>query len=123
MSEELEAKVDQDELEENTAENGVEETMDIWEHINELRSRLLKSLLALLLTTVLSFMFTQQIIEFLARPIGGIENLLSIEMTENMGVFMRVSLLSGLIFAIPFIVYQILAFVIPGLRQSERKWI
>ena len=130
MSEKLKAGLNQDDIDDldngaiegDTLEEG-EETMDIWEHINELRSRLLKSMLALLATTMLSFAFTQQIIAFLAKPIGGIEKLVSIEMTENMGVFMRVSLLSGLIFAIPFIVYQILAFIVPGLKQSERKWI
>jgi sec-independent protein translocase protein TatC len=118
MSKEVDSDAEEADLEEET---GI--TMDIWEHVNELRSRLLKSLLALMVTTGISFAFTQQIIGFLAVPIGGVDKLVSIEMTENMGVFMRVSLLSGLIFSIPFIVYQILAFVMPGLRESERKWI
>ncbi|MCE5207238.1 MAG: twin-arginine translocase subunit TatC [Chloroflexi bacterium] len=102
---------------------GNELTMDIWGHIEELRVRLLKSLLALLVTTLISFAFAQQIIEILAVPIGGVENLVSIEMTENVSVFMRVSLLSGVILAFPFIVYQILAFIMPGLKPGERKWI
>ena len=97
--------------------------MDIWSHVGELRSRLLRALIALIVTTLISFAFTEQIIRFLAVPIGGIENLVSIEMTENVGVFMRTSLLSGFILALPFIVYQILAFVVPGLKDNERKWI
>ena len=97
--------------------------MDVWSHIGELRARLLRAMIALVITTVISFMFADEIIRFLAIPIGGIQNLLAIEVTENMGVFMRVSLLSGFIFALPFIVYQILAFVIPGLNENERKWI
>jgi sec-independent protein translocase protein TatC len=97
--------------------------MDVWSHIGELRARLLRSVLALIVTTMVSFAFAEKIIRFLSIPIGGLENLLAIEVTENVGVFMRVSLLSGFIFALPFIVYQILAFVMPGLKQSERKWL
>jgi sec-independent protein translocase protein TatC len=89
--------------------------MDIWEHVNELRSRLLKALFSLIVTTFLSFMFSQYAIEILARPIGGIKNVVSIEVTENVGVFMRVSLLSGFILALPYILYQIFAFIVPGL--------
>lgn len=104
-------------------ENDSDLLMDIWSHIGELRARLLRAVIALVLTTLLSFAFAEKIIRFLAVPIGGLENLLAIEVTENVGVFMRVSLLSGFIFALPFIVYQILAFIVPGLKQSERKWL
>lgn len=97
--------------------------MDVWSHIGELRARLLRAVLALVVTTMISFAFTESIIRFLALPIGGLENLLAIEVTENVGVFMRVSLLSGFVFSLPFIVYQILAFVMPGLKKSERKWL
>ncbi|WP_049784849.1 MULTISPECIES: twin-arginine translocase subunit TatC [Anaerolinea] len=95
--------------------------MAIWDHINELRSRLLKALFSLIVTTLLSFMFSQYAIEILARPIGGIKNVVSIEVTENVGVFMRVSLLSGFILALPYILYQIFAFIVPGLLPHEKR--
>ena len=100
-----------------------EARMTLLEHLAELRQRLLKALIALALTTTLSFVFTPQIIEILTRPIGGPEVLQAIEVTENVGVFMRVSLLSGLVLAMPVIVYQLLRFILPGLKPHERRWI
>lgn len=97
--------------------------MDIWAHVGELRARILRSLIALILTTAISFAFSETLIRFLARPIGGLDRLLAIEVTENISVFMKVSLLSGFIAALPFILYQLLAFIIPGLKKHERRWI
>lgn len=92
-------------------------------HLNELRRRLIYCLIALAIGVTVSFSFAQNILEFLAKPIGGLENLQSIEITENIGVFMRISLLAGFIIALPVIFYNIIAFIAPGLKPSERKWI
>jgi sec-independent protein translocase protein TatC len=96
--------------------------LGIWEHINELRKRLLKALLGLIAATAVSFSLAPMLIEFLARPIGGTEKLISIEVTENISTFMRVSLLSGFIIALPIIFYQIWAFISPGLLPNEKRW-
>ena len=95
----------------------------IGEHIEELRKRLLVAVIALAVTTLASFAFTEQILDLLTLPIGGLENLQSIEITENVSVFMRVSLLSGFILALPVIVYELLAFIMPGLEPKERRWV
>jgi sec-independent protein translocase protein TatC len=76
-----------------------------------------------LLTTIASFAFSQKIASFLAEPIGGLQAMSSIDVTENMSAFMKISLLSGVIMALPVIFYQILAFVMPGLKTNERTWI
>jgi sec-independent protein translocase protein TatC len=101
----------------------LESSAPLLKHLDELRQRLFKAFLALILTTGISFAFSQKIIEYLAEPIGGIANLVSIEITENMAIFMKVSLLGGFILAMPIIVYQILAFVLPGLKTNERVWL
>jgi len=93
------------------------------EHIDELRSRLLKSLIALILAVGVSFVFANQVINILVEPIGGLEKLQSIEVTENLTVFMKVALLSGFILALPVITYQAAAFVLPGLKPNEKKWV
>jgi sec-independent protein translocase protein TatC len=93
------------------------------EHIEELRGRLLRAMIALLLGTALSFYLGDRLLKLLLVPIGGMENVQSIEVTENVSVFMRVSLLSGFIIAFPFILYQLLAFILPGLTKSERRWV
>jgi sec-independent protein translocase protein TatC len=100
-----------------------EQGMDIWEHIGELRKRLFKALLGLIAATLISFSIAPMLIDILAMPIGGTEALISIEMTENISTFMRVSLLSGFIIALPIIFYQIWAFVSPGLLDNEKRWL
>lgn len=97
--------------------------MGIWEHVAELRTRLLKALVALVLGVLVGFLITEQMIFWLAQPIGGLDKLQSIEVTENISVFMRVSLLGGFILAFPVIFYQIMAFVLPGLNKNEKRWL
>src|SRR5512138_2696115 len=108
------------------AENNVphEDEMSVWDHIGELRTRLIWGMGALVVTTVASVIFlADYFIEFLARPIGGLNKLVAIEVTESVGVYMRVSLLAGFVMALPIIVYEILAFVVPGLYENEKRWV
>lgn len=97
--------------------------MTILSHINELRKRLLVAVVALAVTTLASFAFSQTLAELLAKPIGGLSAMASIEVTENVTAFMKISLLSGVVLAMPIIVFEILAFVLPGLKPNERRWI
>lgn len=97
--------------------------MSIWQHLEELRKRLLYSLVALMVGVIISIVFADYLIELLASPIGGLEALQSIEVTENIAVYFRVTMLSGFIMAFPFILVQLLLFVLPGLKKEERKWI
>ncbi|MCS7177714.1 MAG: twin-arginine translocase subunit TatC [Anaerolineae bacterium] len=92
-------------------------------HVEELRRRLLWALAALAVGVVISALFTHQVLTWIARPVGGLENLEAIEVTENLGVFMRVALLGGAILAMPFIVYQVWQFVTPGLSPLERRYV
>ena len=101
----------------------LETSKPLLNHLNELRQRLFKAFLALIITTGISFAFAPQLIEFLTTPIGGAEALVSIEVTENVAIFMKVSLLSGFVLGMPFIVYQIMRFVLPGLNRREKTWL
>ncbi|MFC1992372.1 twin-arginine translocase subunit TatC [Chloroflexota bacterium] len=89
-------------------------------HLKELRQRLIKSVIAIAITTVISFIFAPQIFEILKAPAGDI-NLIFIEMTEMIGAYMRVSLACGLILAMPYIVYQFLMFISPALTRKEKR--
>jgi sec-independent protein translocase protein TatC len=102
-----------------------EESMlsSLGEHINELRKRLLYSLVAIAVGIVISFVFADRIITLLVDPIGGMQNLQSIEVTENISVYMKVALLSGFILVLPFTTYQVVAFILPGLKPSEKRWL
>lgn len=97
--------------------------MPLLQHLNELRRRVFVAFGTVMFTTLLSFGFAELLIDIFAAPIGGKEALVSIEVTENVAIFMRVSLLSGLVLSMPVVIYQVLRFVLPGLQGSERLWI
>ncbi|HTX78716.1 MAG TPA: twin-arginine translocase subunit TatC [Longilinea sp.] len=97
--------------------------MSFWDHVEELRRRLIVAMIALAVTTMISFAFADKIIALLTIPIGGPDKLQAIEVTENVTVFMKVSLLSGFLLALPVILYELMAFIIPGLKPSERRWL
>jgi sec-independent protein translocase protein TatC len=92
-------------------------------HLEELRRRTFTAVAVVAATTLLSFIFADQLVDFLTGPIGGRAALVSIEITENMAIFMRVSLLSGVVLGMPGVVYQVLRFVLPGLTGRERRWL
>ncbi len=95
----------------------------IWEHINELKSRLIKAIIGLIVGIVLSFIFTEKILAILAEPAGGVDALQAIQVTETISAYMRIALISGFIISLPWIVYQLLAFLLPGLKPNEKKWV
>ncbi len=101
----------------------MESSIPLLEHLNELRIRVFKAFFALILTTGISFAFSRPLIQYLATPIGGIHKLVSIELTENIAIFMKVSLFGGFVLGMPVIVYQIMAFILPGLKRNERNWL
>ena len=100
-----------------------DEPRSFLEHIEELRQRLLRALIALAVGVVISALFTNQILAWMARPVGGLEKLEAIEVTENLGVFMQVALLGGALLAMPFIVYQVWQFITPGLEPHEKRYV
>jgi sec-independent protein translocase protein TatC len=97
--------------------------MSIWRHLDELRKRLVHSMIAIVVGVVICIIFAEFLLEVLARPIGGFEKLLSIQVTENFSAYFRVTLLGGFIIALPFILLQLYLFVGPGLTDKEKKWI
>ena len=94
----------------------------LWEHIDALRGHLLRIVIALALGVGISFYFTIPLMSYLAIPVGGLENLQAIEVTEEVGVFMRVALMSGIAIMLPYIAFEIWLFAAPGLRARERKY-
>lgn len=90
-------------------------------HVYALRKHLLRVVLVLVLTTSISFIFVGDIMEYLASPIaGGINELIAIDVTENIGTVMRVTLLSGFTLALPYVIFEIYLFVAPALSINSR---
>lgn len=97
-------------------------TMPLMEHLVELRNRLIRVFIALFITTGVSFIFAKQVFLILMVPLGD-ARLQALRPTETLGNYMKVSLLCGLILAMPVIVYQIGRFLLPGLTKQERKYL
>ena len=98
----------------------LENPYSVFEHLNALRKHLFRATLVLLVISAITFTYAENILSILAQPIGGIDQLIAVEITESIGVFMRVSMLTGFTFALPYIVLEILLFAAPGLTRRER---
>jgi len=94
--------------------------MGLFEHINALRKNLFRALIFLVIATALSFLYTTKLIDIMARPVGGLEALRAIDVTEPISVYMRVALLVGFALAFPYIAFELWLFAAPGLKKKER---
>jgi sec-independent protein translocase protein TatC len=97
--------------------------MSIWMHLDELRKRLMHSLIAIVVGVVIAIIFADTLLGLLARPIGGFDQLLSIQVTENFSAYFKVVTLGGFMLALPFILTQLYLFISPGLSEKERRWV
>ena len=91
-------------------------------HFQELRRRLIRSVIAVAIATTLSFIFYKWIFHILMLPAHDIK-LVFIEMTEMVGTVMKVCLASGLILAMPYLTLQAIMFVSPALTRKEKKYV
>lgn len=105
--------------------------MSVLEHLEELRWRIIKSVLVVIACAVVVFIFNEPIIHFLERPLhaggffardGQTIRLIFTSPTEYFMAVVKVALLGGLYLALPVVLYQIMAFISPGLMPNERRW-
>lgn len=105
-----------------------------WEHLDELRSTIIHSLVAIMLFAVVAFVLKDQLFgiilaprssEFISYQLLGVEpfslHLMNTGLTEQFMVHMRVAIYAGLLCATPYILYELFCFVAPGLYQNERQ--
>lgn len=101
----------------------VNDKMSFMEHLGELRTRIVRSLIGVLVGLVIAFPLSQRVVDYLARPIQATGNtLVFLAVTEAFWVQMKVALIAGLFIASPVIMWQIWSFVAPGLYQTEKKY-
>jgi len=94
--------------------------MPLLEHLEELRKRIIRSIIALTVGVVLSFVFKSYLLQILVVPLNGKE-LITLSPTESFMTVLKVAGYAGMILASPVIIYQTWAFVAPGLRSKERR--
>src|SRR5437879_4205676 len=92
--------------------------MTIVEHLEELRVRLLISLVAFGVATIIGYLFVERILALLLKPVGQVVFLAP---TEAFFVRLKVAALAGVFLSLPVILYQIWRFVSVGLTPTERR--
>lgn len=103
-----------------------EKALTLRGHLVELRRRLLWSVIAVVITTGISFAFARRIFDFLESRAPGPEEgviIVFVEVTEMIGTYMKVCLYSGIVLALPFLIYQMVMFVHPALTRQEKRYL
>lgn len=101
----------------------MERELTIIEHLNELRKRIIISLVALGIGTVFSLPFASYGLKILKLPSSGvIEKLVFFSPQEGFMIYMRIAFLSGLIVSMPVILYQVWAFILPAIEERRRRY-
>ncbi len=96
--------------------------MPFLEHLEELRKRLIRSTLVVIVCAAVSFYFADEIVKWFIAPLGGIK-LHVTEVTGSFSAYLKICLFTGVGAALPYIFYQFWAFVAPGLYPRERKMV
>jgi sec-independent protein translocase protein TatC len=99
-----------------------ESIMSLVDHLGELRSRLFKALIAIGVGSAVGYYFATDIRIFLQRPLNGIP-LQVLGMGDAFVIQIKISIVVGIILAMPVLLYQVWSFVAPGLTPSERRTI
>ena len=96
--------------------------LTIVEHLSELRRRVIYILISVLITSGVGYHFIDEILAFITLA-GKVENLVFINPTEAFFVIIKLSILVGIIGAMPFIQYQLWKYIGIALKKQERKYI
>lgn len=102
-------------------QDGEGKVMGFFEHLDELRARLIRAFVAIGIGMVISLFFTNNVIEYMKASYG--QRLLVLNPTDSVTVFLKVALLLGAILAMPIITYQLFMFVLPALTKKEKRWV
>lgn len=93
--------------------------MGLLDHLVELRNRLLKAFIALIVGVIAGFFVAEPVLKYLQTPYG--REFQTLGPTGSIVEYFRVSLMIGAIIAIPVVTYQILMFILPGLTGKEKR--
>lgn len=98
-----------------------EPAMPLLDHLRELRQRLIVSLLALLVGTLISFPFAERVLQLLIAPLT--QRPIALGPTDTIVQYFKVAMVGGVTIASPVILYQLIAFLVPALTDRERRYL
>ena len=99
--------------------------MSFLDHLEELRSRIIRSLIALAVTFVASWAFVQDLYLIVSQPILealGDQPLVFTSPTQPFNLFLKVAFVAAVLLASPFLLAQVWLFIVPGLYKRERRY-
>lgn len=100
--------------------------MSFLDHLEEMRARLLKIVLGVLIGTLIAFFISDYILEVLLMPAKSLDSPLSLQVLEVQGMFMiklQIAFIAGLVVSLPIIVFQVWQFIAPGLYENEKYFL
>jgi sec-independent protein translocase protein TatC len=100
---------------------GDETVMSLVDHLSELRRRIAISLLAVGLGTVVGFYFAPQLITFLKAPLNLAKPLVYTGLGDAFFINLKLAIVVGIVLAMPVLLWQLWAFISPGLTREERR--
>jgi sec-independent protein translocase protein TatC len=107
-----------------------EHTMTFWEHLEELRTRLIRSLLAVVVGIAVSWFYREKLLAILTKPfidawksgkIGGNASLHFPAPAALFVAYVKIAIVGGFVAALPIILYQLWMFIAPGLYSKEKR--
>lgn len=107
------------------AKQNSENEMPFLEHLEELRWRIIRSLIAIIVGTILGLIFAKKTLALLIWPTTHLNPPLQLQVLKVQGMFvvtLEVGFFSGLVLSIPYIFYQLWKFISPGLLEREKRY-
>lgn len=95
--------------------------MTLIDHLTELRNRLFRAILAVAVGSAIGFLVAGNIRDFLLLPLPGNHQVQVLGLGDGFVIQLKISIVTGIIIAMPVLLYQIWAFISPGLTPSERR--
>ena len=101
---------------------GQDKKLSITEHLRELRSRLIKSVIALCVCIGISIPLAHYVFDILKSRAPGID-LVFIDVTEMIGIYMKVVFYCGIALSLPYLIYQLVRFLSPAMTDKEKRYL
>lgn len=96
--------------------------MTFWDHLDELRNGILRSLAVTTVFALLAFVFKDELFAVVLGPKDPNLQLINTELTSQFMIHMSVAFYAGIIVATPYIIYELYKFISPALYQNEKRY-
>jgi sec-independent protein translocase protein TatC len=101
-----------------------EKRLPITEHFTEMRQRFIRSIMGLVVGVIIGMFIANDLVLLLEKPAGDLaDKLITTEMLESFSTYFKVAMTAGVIIAMPWMIYQMFAFLTPALTSKEKRFL